>query len=161
MFCPAIVAREVASPDKVELGCDLERHIAERLADGLDPLRECVYLGRVTASELMMAGHIGRHPSKSPLIVERPGQAFGFPEIPLDSPEFGQREERVSQVEGDIDSLFPRRAGLGEIGQRRQRLLEGRPRLVGGRGDPGVGVGRVAPVQMRPRPSSSTTCGWA
>jgi hypothetical protein len=75
-----------------------------------------VHVGRVTAGPLVMAGHIGRHPSESPLIVERPGQGFGFPEISFDSPEFGQRRERVAQVEAEIDRLFPRLAGFGEMG---------------------------------------------
>ena len=73
---------------------------------------------RVTAGEPVITAHRGRYPSESPLIIERPGQGFGFPEIPL-HPEFGQWEERVSKLAADIDSLFPRLAGLGEMGQRR------------------------------------------
>ena len=36
VFGPSIVARDVARRNKVVLGYDLERHIAERLGDGLD-----------------------------------------------------------------------------------------------------------------------------
>ena len=131
----------VASHEKVVLGCDLKRHVGEGFGNGLDPLRRRVHVARVPASPLVQVAHIGRHPSEPPLVVERPGQGFGFPEIPLDPREFCQREERVSQVEADIDGLLQRLASLGEMGQRRQRLLEVRERLPVGRAGEGLGPG--------------------
>ena len=129
VFGPAIVARDVAQPDKVVPGCDLERNIVERRADGLDLLSERAHIACTTASVQVMTAHIGRHPSESALIVERPGQSFSFPEIPFDPRPFCQREESVSKVEANIDGLLPRLAGLGQMGQRRQRLLEATDRL--------------------------------
>ncbi len=83
----------MAGKRKVVLGYDLERTITERLADGLDPPRERARVGGVADRGQVMAAHIGRYPPESPLVVERPGQGFGFPEIPFDPPGFCQREQ--------------------------------------------------------------------
>ena len=114
-----MVARDVAGRSKVVSGCDLEPNIAEPLADRLGGLREPAHVACATASVQVIGGHVRRHPSESPLIVQRPGQDFGFPEIPFDPLEFCEGNEGVSQIESDIDGLLQRLAGLGKMGQRR------------------------------------------
>src|SRR5262249_22444642 len=49
VFGRAIVARDVARVDQVVLGGGLEQNIAERLANGLGPLRQRAHLGGVGA----------------------------------------------------------------------------------------------------------------
>ena len=106
MFGLSIVTRDVASRDKVILGYDLERRVAERLGNGIDRLRKRAHVDGMTASGPVMAAHVGRYPSQAALVLKSPGQSLGFPETPFDSPEFCQRVERVSEVEADVDGLL-------------------------------------------------------
>ena len=64
------------------------------------------------------------------LIVERRGQSLGVAQMPDDRLDLSQREERVAQAEPKIDRLLARRARLGKMRQRRQRLLEVGRRLT-------------------------------
>src|SRR3989449_8332843 len=114
MFGPAIVGREVGGGGKVELSCDLEWNIAETLGDGLDRLRRRAHRCDVTARVHVMAAHVGRHPSESSRIVKRSGQRFGFPEIPQDSRELAQREERLTKVETKVDRALDLLARVGQ-----------------------------------------------
>ena len=71
--------------------------------------------------------------AESPLIVECPGQAFGFAEIADDPPEFAERKECSSQVKAKINAPLQPLAALGQMPEGRQRLLEAAYRLpVGG-----------------------------
>ena len=106
------------------MGGNLERNIAEGLADCLDLLRVRLHGGYVTASGPVIATHVGPYPAESSLIVERRGQDFGLPDTPFDPPEFGQHEQGIAKVEADVDGLLPRLASLGQMGQCRQRVLE-------------------------------------
>jgi len=50
VFGPSIVARYVACRDKIVLGYDLERSVAERLGNGIDRLRKRAHVAGMTAS---------------------------------------------------------------------------------------------------------------
>ena len=85
----------------------------------------------------MIDGHL----PEPPLIVERPRQAFGFAETAEDPLEFSERKECSSQVEAKIDGLLQRLAGLGQMPEGRQRLLEAAHRLPVGRSRQCLGAG--------------------
>src|SRR5262245_2652965 len=107
-----MVTRGMAGQENVVLSYDLERAIAERLADGFNSVGERARYGCVAAREHVMAAHEGRDPPESALVVERPGNGLGFPEIHFDPSEFCQRVQRVSKIEADIDRLLQRLASL-------------------------------------------------
>jgi hypothetical protein len=94
--------------------------------------------------------------AESPLIVKCPRQAFGFAEIADDPLEFSERKECSSQVEAQINGLLQPLAGLGQMLQGRQRLLEARHGLPVGRSRQCFGTGvmevldRLLP-QLTPR----------
>src|SRR5438445_1081500 len=76
-----------------------------------------------------MDGHL----AESPLIVEPPGQALGFAEIAEDPFEFSERKESSSKVKAKIDGLLQPLAGLGQMPEGNQRLLEASDGLSVGR----------------------------
>jgi hypothetical protein len=128
----SIVTREEAGHAEVERPRHPERTIAKRLGDGLGALAEPERVRRMPGDPKVVTQVDGELP-ESPLIVERPGQAFGFTEAGEDPPEFSQRKQCRSQVEPQIDGLLQRLAGLGQMPERRQRLFEAAHRLaVGG-----------------------------
>ena len=88
------------------------------------PVEDAAHLCDVTARVHVMAAHVGRHPSESSRIVKRSGQRFGFPEIPQDSRELAQREERLTEVETKVDRALDLLARVGQWVQGRQCLLE-------------------------------------
>ena len=120
---PSIVARPEAGHAEVEIPRHLERNISKRLGNGLGALAERERFRRMTGDPEVVA-HIDGHLPESPLIVERPRQAFGFAETAEDPLEFSERKECSSKVEAKIDGLLQRLAGLGQMRQCRQRLLE-------------------------------------
>ena len=69
---------------------------------------------RMTSHPEVVAHMDGQLP-ESPLIVERPRQAFGFAETAEDPLEFSERKECSSQVEAKIDGLLQPLAGLGQM----------------------------------------------
>src|SRR5262249_57710496 len=75
----------------------------------------------------------------------------GFPEIPLDPPEFRHRKQRAPEIEADIDRLLELLAAFGEMSERGQRLLEIRERLPEGGAREGLGP-RLPEVGHRLRP---------
>jgi len=101
-----MVARDVACRDKIVLGYDLERRVAERLGNGIDRLRKRAHVDGMTASGPVMAAHVGRYPSQAALVLKSLGQSLGFLETTFGPPEFCQRVERVSEVEADVDGLL-------------------------------------------------------
>ncbi len=72
------------------------------------------------------------------MISKPPGQAFGFAEIPAELLEFCERVERRVKMEAKIDRLPQPLAGLREMRQSRQRLLEAGDRLSIGRAREGL-----------------------
>jgi hypothetical protein len=85
---PPIVARQVVDVETIVPSGDLERHIAERLADGLGSSRGPPRIGRAPGDDRVIAGHVGRHPSQPALIVECRGEGLRFPKIRFDPAEF-------------------------------------------------------------------------
>ena len=122
---PSIVPRPEAGHAEVEIPRHLERNIPKRLGNSLGALAERERFRRMTSHPEVVA-HIDGQLAESPLIVERPRQAFGFAETAEDPLEFSERKECRSQVEAKIDGLLQRLAGLGQMPQGRQRLLEAR-----------------------------------
>ena len=70
-----------------------------------------------------MAGR-DRHPRKAQLIAERGSQLLGIGEVLPDGLDLAQRDERAAQAEPKVDRTLARLARLGQVRQRRQRLLE-------------------------------------
>ena len=122
---PSIVPRPEAGQAEVEIRRHLERNIPKRLGKSLGVLAEPETFRRVT-SHIEVVAHIDGHLAESPLIVERPGQAFGFAETAEDPLEFSERKECSSKIEAKIDGPLQRLAGLGQMPEGRQRLLEAR-----------------------------------
>ena len=89
---PSIVARPEAGRAEVEISRHLERNIPERLGNGLGVLAERERFRRMPSHPEVVA-HIDGQLAESPLIVERPRQAFGFAEIADDPLEFSERKE--------------------------------------------------------------------
>ena len=137
---PSIVARVEAGRAKVEISRHLERNIPERLGNSLGALAEPERFRRMTDNPEVVA-HVDGQLAESPLIVERPRQALGFAETAEDPLEFSERKECGSQVEAKIDGLLQPLAGLGQMPQGRQRLLEARDRLPVGRSRQCLGAG--------------------
>jgi hypothetical protein len=71
--------------------------------------------------------------AESPPIAECPRQLFGFAETAGDPLELSERKECGSKVEAEIDGALEPVAGLGQILQSQQRLLEACHRLPVGR----------------------------
>src|SRR5260370_16645482 len=69
--------------------------------------------------------HMDDHLAESPLIAERPCQAFGFAKTVEDLLEFSERKECSSKVKAKIDGLLQPLAGLRLRLEEMQRLLEG------------------------------------
>lgn len=109
---PSIVARVEAGRAEVEISRHLERNIPERLGNSLGALAEREGFRRMTRNEELVAQIDGQLP-ESPLIVERPRQAFGFAETAEDPLEFSERKECGSKVKAQIDGLLQPLAGLG------------------------------------------------
>src|SRR5262249_19191377 len=98
----AIVARPEADRAEVEIPRHLERNIPKRLGDSLGVLAERKRFRRMTSFPEGVA-HMDGHLAESPLIIDPPGQPFGFAEIAEDPLEFSERKERSLQVEAKID----------------------------------------------------------
>ena len=81
-------------------------------------LTEGTGFSRMTSYQEIVA-HVVRDPTESPLIIERPRQAFGFPEIPGDPRDLAQREERLAKVKTKIDRVL-------ELPARVWQMVQGR-----------------------------------
>src|SRR5262245_39154195 len=89
---PSIVARPHVGRAEVEIPPRLEWNISQNLGDGLGALAEPDRFRRMTSYPEVEA-HMHEQPPESPLIVECPGQAFGFAKIAADPFEFSERKE--------------------------------------------------------------------
>jgi hypothetical protein len=106
---PSILARGEAGSADVELGPDLEGKIRKGFGDGPGSLAECQRFGGL-AGDPEIVTHVDRHPTNPPLVVECPGQTFGFLEIPEYLLEFTERNVGSSKIETKIDGLLQRLA---------------------------------------------------
>jgi hypothetical protein len=102
---PSIVARVKAGHTEVEISRHLERNIPKRLGKSLGVLAERKRFRQMTSFPEVVA-HIDGELAESPLIVERPRQAFGFAETAEAPLEFSERKECRSQVEAKINGLL-------------------------------------------------------
>src|SRR5262245_33170020 len=84
---PSIVARPHVGRAEVDVPPHLEWNISQNIGDGLGALAEPDRFRRMT-SDPEVEAHLAEHPPESPLIVECPGQAFGFAKIARDPCEF-------------------------------------------------------------------------
>src|SRR5262245_8460836 len=86
--------------------------------------------------------------SEPALISERPGERFGLAQAAEAALELPERMERDPQVEAKIDGVLQHIAGLRQMPERRQRLLEAAYGLPVGRSCQSFGPG-VAEVGYR------------
>src|SRR4029453_12151012 len=113
---PPVVARPDAGRAQVPISRHLEWNIPKRLGNGLGVLAEREGFRRMTRHPEVVAQMDGQL-AESPLIVERPGQAFGFAEIANDPFEFSERKECSSKVEAKVDGLLQPLPGPGQLSQ--------------------------------------------
>ena len=155
VFGPAIVTRRVVKRRRGNMGCDLERYVAERLADGLDALRDARTSVAWPPVCRLLASHDETRPSRRP-IVERPG-GLRFPQIPSRfASNSRQRQQRIAKVEADRSMACSSVSRVsGRWVKRRQRLLEVRDRPPGRpSARDGLGAG-LAEVGRPPSPTAS------
>jgi hypothetical protein len=119
----SIVAGGEADCAEVVIRPNLEREISERLSDGLGVLGGRTRFSCV-ASAPEIVTLVERYPPESQLIPERLSEALGFAQMRGEPLEIAKREERGSKVEAQIDGLLERLAGLGQMLEGHQRLLE-------------------------------------
>jgi hypothetical protein len=106
------------------------------------PLRPRAHLADEPARVHVMPAQIGRHPSESSRIVQRPSQLLGLSEIPQGLRELVQREERLAKVEPNIDRALDLREAMP--------LLSRPAPVLGNGGSSGLISGPVGAPQALP-----------
>ena len=104
--------------------CDhLDRAIAEgsRDAQGLLPESDGLV---VVASDQALVHHEGGDPREPVLVAERPGERLRLVEVLPHARPIAEREERVPEVDADVDGQLGRLPGLGETAEGPERLLQ-------------------------------------
>ena len=113
-------------------GDHLDRAIAKGLRDAQGLLPESdglVVVARVQALD----HHEGGDPPEPALVAERPGQHLSLVEVVRHARPIAEREERVPEVEPDVDGQLGRLPALGEAAEGRERLLQvGNGLAIGG-----------------------------
>jgi hypothetical protein len=126
----------------------LEGHIAEPPGDVVGALAGQAGFFRASGDQEGDQEMVARgdgHPGEPSLVVERPGQPFGFAKVAEASLGLSQLEQHSPKLDPKVDGLLQRLAGLGQIRQGHQGLLEEDRRLaVGGPGERlGAGLSKV------------------
>src|SRR5512143_3573898 len=132
VFCPAIVAQTKAGRPEVVIRGDLERKVLNGLGEGLRILAKRARFREATRVPKMVA-HVDRDPPEPSLIAERFRQSLAVANMLEASFYLPEGEERSCKVEVGIDSLLQGLAGLRQMRQSCQRLLEVGHRLGVGR----------------------------
>ena len=97
------------------------------------------------AARPVVLAQVGGQLAESASIVEDPHEALGFAEVAEDPLGVSEWKERRPKIEAQIDRLLQRATVLGQMLERRQRLLQTRHGVsVGGPRDrPGAGLTEV------------------
>ena len=78
-------------------------------------------------------GQIPKYPSQPALVAQGFGKGLRLAKGVKEPPEFSKREERIAQVEAEIDALLDGFLRLRDLPQRTECLLEASHRLPVGR----------------------------
>ena len=139
-----IVTQEVVDMAQDVMRHDLEEAIPKGLGDGQGALaghNRAV----IVPHHPEIPAHIDTDLPQPPLVLQRLGQGFGFPQVGKDPLVFCQLHQCNAQVEPEIDSLLAPVAALREVPKGHQRLLKGGCRLAegGARHRPGASLAAV------------------
>ena len=122
---PGIVAERDIRHGQVETRHDLHRAVSDGRPDVERPAPVVDALGPILPRREHGREEGERH-RQPPLIAQRRREVLRALQTVEHPPELGQRPERVPQVELDVDDLLEDLPPLGEVAERRHRLVEPR-----------------------------------
>ena len=126
---PDEIAGGIAREPEILCRCELERGVLLCAGELPCSLDERTRLSNPTHLPETIA-ELERHPTLTSLVAQCLGDALGLREVSHDYRESPERIKRSAHVEAQVHGLLHRLARLGEMRQRRERLLEPRHRFL-------------------------------